>query len=59
MQHIEGLGLDKALFWLDPQRLKLCDSPVFLIAICLKSGLCSGLIEETMVFLFSGFGKNL
>ncbi len=56
MQHIEGLGLDKASFWLDPQRLKLC---VFLIAICLKSGLCSGLIEETMVFLFSGFGKNL
>ncbi len=41
MQHIEGLGLDKALFWLDPQRLKLCDSPVFLIAICLKSGFCS------------------
>ncbi len=29
LRNIEGLGLDKALFWLDPQRLKLCDSPVF------------------------------
>lgn len=29
LRNIEGLGLDKTLFWLDSQRLKLSNSPVF------------------------------
>ncbi len=49
LRNIEGLGLDKT-FWLDPQRLKHCDSPDFFFSICLKFGLCTGLIEQTMFF---------
>lgn len=57
LRNIEGLGLDKTLFWLDSQRQKLSNSPVF-IATYLKSGLYLRKIGKAMVLLCFGYFKN-
>lgn len=57
LRNIEGLGLDKTLFWLDSQRQKLSNSPVF-IATYLKSGLYLRKIGKAMVLLRFGYFKN-
>ncbi len=56
LRNIEGLGLDKTLlFWLDPQRLKHCDSPVFFFFNLFKVWSMYRINRANNVFfLFSG-----